>query len=204
MYLTRLTLDVRSRTVRRDLGSAYEMHRTLARAFAPDETSPPERFLWRLETMGVAWGQPVVLVQSALPGRWVALTDMPGYLPRPPEEKTVELADLVREGLRMRFRLLANPTATRNGKRYGLPGDQDQLAWLSRQGERHGFRVEAAVVTAHDLINSRKEGKPLTIQRVLYDGYLAVADSGLLSHALVAGIGPAKAFGCGLLSVARG
>lgn len=203
MYLTRLTLDVRSRTVRRDLGSAYEMHRTLARAFAPDEASSPERFLWRLET-GSAWRQrPVVLVQSALPGRWAALSDVSGYLSCPPEEKAVELADLVQDGRRMRFRLLANPTVTRNGKRYGLAGEQEQLAWLSRQGERHGFHMEAAVVTAQDLMNSRKEGRPLIIQRVLYDGYLEVADSGLLSRALMAGIGPAKAFGCGLLSVAR-
>lgn len=204
MYLTRLTLDVRSHMVRRDLGSAYEMHRTLARAFAPDEASRPERFLWRLETVGAGWGQPVVLVQSAQPGRWEPLTSIHGYLSRPPEGKAVEMADLVQEGRRMRFRLLANPTVTRNGKRYGLAGEEEQLAWLSRQGERHGFRVEAALVTAQGLMDSRKEGRPLTIQQVLYDGYLEVLNSTQLSQALIAGIGPAKAFGCGLLSVARG
>ncbi len=37
MYLSKLTLDPRHPQARRDLGDAYEMHRTLARAFAPDQ-----------------------------------------------------------------------------------------------------------------------------------------------------------------------
>ena len=49
MYLSKLTLDPRHLGARRDLADAYEMHRTLARAFAPDESSAPARFLWRLE-----------------------------------------------------------------------------------------------------------------------------------------------------------
>lgn len=201
MYLTRLTLELRARTVRRDLASAYEMHRTLARAFATDETSPPERFLWRLESAELGWKPPAVLVQSARPGRWSPIADMPNYLSRPPEEKAVETSALVREGRRMRFRLLANPTVTRNRKRYGLMGEDEQLAWLKRQGERYGFDVDGAVVTARDLIDSRKDGRQIVIQRVLYDGYLKVKEPDLVSRALVTGIGPAKAFGCGLLSL---
>ena len=49
MYLSRLTLDPRQPQARRDLGDAYDMHRTLTRAFALDATTLPPRFLWRLD-----------------------------------------------------------------------------------------------------------------------------------------------------------
>jgi CRISPR system Cascade subunit CasE len=50
LLLNRLTLNLGHRDVRRDMGNAYDMHRTLARAVAsgPDDTVQP--FLWRLET----------------------------------------------------------------------------------------------------------------------------------------------------------
>ena len=82
MYLTRLTLDPRSAQARRDLADAYEMHRTLARAFVTDEHSSPVRFLWRLEAGSNAWASPVVLVQSAQVGDWSALQVLPNYLQR--------------------------------------------------------------------------------------------------------------------------
>ncbi len=35
-----------------------------------------------------------------------------------------------------------------------------------------------------------------------FDGYLTVTDPRLLQHALVTGVGPAKAYGCGLMTLA--
>ena len=204
MYLTRLTLDPRSAQARRDLADAYEMHRTLARAFVADEQSAPTRFLWRLEAGSNAWASPVVLVQSAQAGDWSALQVLPNYLQREIESKPLDLQTWVEGGARYRFRLLANPTVTRQGKRYGLVGEQEQLAWLSRQGERHGFAVEAALVTASDVLASRKGESRISLQRVCFEGRLQVRELAAFSRALEQGIGPGKAFGCGLLSVGRG
>ena len=203
MYLTRLTLDPRSAQARRDLSDAYEMHRTLARAFVTDEQSAPARFLWRLEAGSNAWASPVVLVQSAQAGDWSALQVLPNYLQREIESKPLDLQAWVEGGARYRFRLLANPTVTRQGKRYGLVGEQEQLAWLNRQGERHGFVVEAALVTASDVLASRKGDSRISLQRVCFEGRLQVHELATFSRALEQGIGPGKAFGCGLLSVAR-
>ena len=61
MYLTRLTLDPRSAQARRDLGDAYEMHRTLVRAFVDSPQSEPPRFLWRLEASKDSGANPTVL-----------------------------------------------------------------------------------------------------------------------------------------------
>ncbi|WPP45717.1 type I-E CRISPR-associated protein Cas6/Cse3/CasE [Pseudomonas sp. AN-1] len=203
MHLTRLTLDPRSAQARRDLSDAYEMHRTLARAFVTDAQSQPARFLWRLEAGSNAWTAPVVLVQAAAEADWSALQALPNYLQRPVENKRLALEEWIEGGSRYRFRLQANPTVARNGKRYGLAGEAEQLAWLGRQGERHGFSVEAALVTASDLLTSRKGEGRISVQRACFEGVLKVQCLESFSRALTTGIGPAKAFGCGLLSVAR-
>ncbi|PJK08196.1 type I-E CRISPR-associated protein Cas6/Cse3/CasE [Lysobacteraceae bacterium NML120232] len=206
MYLTRLLLDPRSAQVRRDLGSPYEMHRTLVRAFVAEDGQTPPRFLWRLEPQ-MLWGSPpVVLVQSGHRADWGVLQALRSYLKTEPETKQLDAVQLFPNGQRCRFRLLANPTVSRAGKRLGLVGDDAQLAWLGRQGQRCGFTLESAQVTASDVLHVRKaraDKDPISLQRVCFEGVLRVADAVQLKDALVSGIGPGKAFGCGLLSLAR-
>lgn len=203
MYLTRLRLEPRSAQARRDLSDAYQMHKSLARAFSADEASKPERFLWRLETMGSDWSNPVVLVQSNCPADWSPLEVRPQYLKQPAETKTVAPEKLIQAQADYRFRLLANPTVTRDGKRYGLVSEDEQLAWLARQGEKHGFDLKTAWVSSSDIAKMRKTSMSMQVQRAWFEGVLQVRQSELLIQALAAGMGPAKAFGCGLLSLAR-
>ncbi len=204
MYLTQLRLDPRSAQARLDLADPYDMHRTLVRAFVRDEAEAPPRFLWRLET-GRSWDQPVVLVQSAHESDWSFLGLLPGYLQRnaEPSTKAFDPAALLQTDASYRFRLAANPTVTRDGKRHGLAGEQSQQAWLHRQAGRLGFDVKAALVSGSDTLHGRKAGMHVSLLRVAFDGVLQVRDAEALTGALVAGIGPGKAFGCGLLSLAR-
>lgn len=202
MFLSQLTLNTRCADARRDLGSAYEMHRTLSRAFTPNSSTPPNRFLWRLESNAIGWKPPVVLVQSQTAGDWAVLENIAGYLAANVEHRRLDLSALLQHDTQMRFRFLANPTVTRNSKRYGLTVETDQLAWLERQGGKHGFHVDFALVNGQDLLESKKDGHRLTIQRVLFEGRLRVIDAPKLAEALSLGIGPAKSFGCGMLSIA--
>jgi CRISPR system Cascade subunit CasE len=202
MYLTRLWLDSRSAQARRDLADPYDMHRTLVRAFVNDEAQEPPRFLWRIEPVG-AWSEPVVLVQSLLEANWSVLTTLPGYLKRAAETKIVQPEQLLQPGARYRFRLFANPTVTRNGKRYGLVSEDTQLDWLARQGERLGFSVEAGLVTGSGVLNGRKGDVRISLQRTCFEGILKVLNVDSVMAAMQAGIGPGKAFGFGLLSIAR-
>lgn len=203
MYLSRLTLDPRSAQARRDLADPYDMHRTLVRAFVQGESEKPPRFLWRLEPEN-AWCTPTVLVQSEKLAQWQVLDELPGYLQKH-ESKPVDLAKLLQEQVCYRFRLFANPTVSRDGKRYGLAAEDAQLAWLQRQGERQGFKVESALVTASDVLKSHKGkgGSFIHLQRACFEGVLRALDVQVLADALKNGIGPGKAFGCGLLSVVR-
>jgi CRISPR system Cascade subunit CasE len=202
MFLSKLILNPRSREARRDLANPYELHRTLARAFAPDaETSPP-RFLWRLESSN-AWQQPVLLVQSACPGNWASLAALPNYLHGEVQEKALEPERWLEPGRPLRFRLQANPTVTREGKRWGLYGEEEQLAWLARQGDRHGFVPVQALVSASAMQQGRKGQSRLSVLTATFDGYLQVRDATTLVAALRDGIGPAKSLGCGLLTLGR-
>jgi len=106
------------------------------------------------------------------------------------------------------------------GKRVEIHDHDAQKQWLSRKSGSHGFRlveVEASPqreLQVFDLLD-RPEGKTIahksrnelpsmviTHAAVTFDGVLRVADSEAFCAALLKGIGPAKAFGFGLLSIA--
>lgn len=204
MYLTQLRLDPHSPQARRDLADPYDMHRTLVRAFVRDAQDTALRFLWRLEP-GQVWAAPVVLVQSEQAGDWSHLSGLDGYLLGGANDvatKHFDPATLIQQP-RLRFRLAANPTVTRAGKRQGLVGEDAQLEWLQRQGERLGFAPDTVLVTASDMIHGRKGAARVSLRRVLYEGVLQVRDAGQLTQAVAQGIGHGKAFGCGLMSLAR-
>jgi CRISPR system Cascade subunit CasE len=203
MYLTKLTLNLRSAHARRDVGDAYEMHRTLVRAFVSTPDAAPPRFLWRLESTSKEGTSPAVLVQSQAQADWTILERQPNYLQQAVETKTVDLARLVQLDRPYRFRLLANPTVCRKGKRLALLNPEEQTTWMERQAANHGFDIQALKIRPHELLTSSSGGKaPICVQRVCFDGLLSVGNKADFEKALLDGIGPAKAFGCGLLSVA--
>lgn len=75
--------------------------------------------------------------------------------------------------------------------------------WLARQGERHGFQVLS--VRADNYRQARLGARNRNIQFSTLDftGLLRVTGPEAFANALRKGIGPAKAFGCGLLLVRR-
>jgi CRISPR system Cascade subunit CasE len=203
MYLTRLRLDPASAQARRDLSNPYEMHRTLVRAFASEGLARVPRFLWRLEPVQ-DWKRPEVLVTAEQAGDWSFLDAEQGYLHASGDglaTREIELSRVVRAEVPLRFRMAANPTVTRAGKRLGLMGEDAQLEWLGRQGERHGFEVHAALISGSEMMHGRRQGSRVSLLRVLFDGVLRVRDPELLRQAVLSGIGSGKAFGCGMLSL---
>ena len=127
MYLSRLTLNPRSRDVRRDLADVYQLHRTIMSAFASNPDGAARRslgVLFRVDPEGAPL--PVVLVQSREEPRW----ELPqGYLApgTNAQSKPIgELLDAITAGRTYRFRLLANPTRKiarfDNDRRTDAPG----------------------------------------------------------------------------------
>ena len=216
MYLSRLILNPRSVSVRQDIATPYEMHRTIMRAFAGSKPAGDGRVLWRLDR-DRRNGAPVLYVQSPSKPTWEALsTEYPDYLLPPAGEPNPAVRDdfppAFRVGQTLSFRLRANPTVKKkvtgkkNGRRLGIIGEELQIKWLRRKGERGGFSLLSAVAVCEDqpkaLKKGKKHGAPLSLLSVRFEGVLAVTDPERFTQTLAAGIGSGKAFGFGLLSIA--
>lgn len=237
MYLSRLILDTRRRQVRRDLGDVHQLHRTVLGAFpqAPEGTKAREHFgvLYRAEPVAGAPALVRLLVQSREHPDWShmpveALGQAPDSRGNPAVRRVDEEYDRIVAGTRLLFRLRANPTKQLSdrttgrqdrllGKRVALLREAEQLAWLARQGERHGFRLlttelssEIPATQAAPQANERgrrpghdgAQPMALTFGAVLFTGHLEVTDAAQFRAALTGGVGRGKAFGFGLLSVA--
>jgi len=204
-YLSKLILDPGHPQARRDLADAYEMHRTLVRAFVPNAEASPPRFLWRLEPCAGMGASATVLVQADVPADWHVHQSMPGYAAEILGNKVFDLEKLLQVGGNYRFRLKANPTVTRAGKRHGLTTEAEQMDWLNRQGVQSGFTVLACLRGSSERIRARQggSGRTITVHGVLMEGMLEVQDAARLSQAVRNGLGHAKALGLGLLSLAR-
>ncbi|MGC9346735.1 MAG: type I-E CRISPR-associated protein Cas6/Cse3/CasE [Anaerolineae bacterium] len=212
MYLSRLILNPRSRAVQRDLANPYELHRTIMAAY-PEDLPDRERVLFRTE-VDPRTGVPTLLVQSVTAPDWSDLAARGDYLlPEPqwppsvfanPATKTFDLA--LAAGQILAFRLRANPTVKREGSRHGLYKEEDQRAWLDRKGRRGGFEVRRLTVVQEGNTYAwiRRNGKTRKVTHfaVRFDGLLRVTEPEILSKTVAEGVGPAKGFGFGLLSLA--
>lgn len=199
MYLSKLTLNLRSKDARRDLADRYELHRTVMSAF-PQTLNAEERVLYRVEE----WErQPhaTLLVQSQDVPSWQAVEQLQGgdYLLDEPNMRPVKA--IAQTGQRLQFRLQANPTFKRDGKRHAIYKEEDLLLWLGRKAEQHGFSIDPLGIKVVKIGKKYGKGNQQVWHAVQFDGVLKIENHAVFLEALVSGIGSAKAFGFGLLSV---
>jgi CRISPR system Cascade subunit CasE len=219
LFLYKLLLNLEDRAVRRDLSNAYDMHRTLTRAFVDGDLGKPQPFLWRLET-SAADEVPFVLVQSSMEARWGVLPK--GYL-LSQQERIWSPETVLTPGRRVAFRVRANPTVNRvpqaevakggegqsargHRKRLGIWRESEQLEWMKRQAIRLGLdAVEASVSQAERLRCRKRDAKAsftMTLASAQFDGTAVIADPGALIAGLRSGIGHGRMLGHGLVSLA--
>ncbi len=223
MYLSRLILNPRSRTVQRELADLYRLHRTLMRAFPDGLAEGEERILFRVDESREG-GIPVCLVQSWLEPDWTFLEARRDYLlpldslwwedHRNPAVKPFD--PVFRRGQLLVFRLRANPTVKRQGKRHALFKEALQRKWIERKAAEGGFRLLSLTTIsegnrygyrplAGKRTGSERDGKRahrLTLYAVRFEGTLTVQDPDRFAATIQRGIGPGKGLGFGLLSVA--
>jgi len=212
MYLSKLTLNPRSRQVRRELSNPYEMHRTVMSVFPGKDNGGPGRVLFRLDTAGRHAKQNLlILVQSEKEPNWNNLNSDSYLLPTfDPNPAYKEFTPTFARRQQLYFRLRANPTIKRkfegekNSKRVGLYKEHEQLNWLHRKAEHGGFTVFGVNLTSEGKIIGRtKERHKLNMLAVLFEGMLQVTDPDRFFEILRSGIGSGKGLGFGLLSLAR-
>lgn len=216
MYLTRFALNPARRQCRFLLGSPQAMHAAVMAGFPPttSERSPDGgRVLWRVDRDGPStW----LYILSPTEPQLTHVAEQAGWSDSSTwsTKSYAPLLDQLEKGQSWAFRLHANPVhqITRpDGKRIkvGHVTAQQQQQWLLDKAGSIGFSIPIRDDSpAVDLSNRqhrtfrRGQGR-VTLTTAQFDGVLVVDDSALLRTAMIQGIGRAKGYGCGLMTLAQ-
>ncbi|MGB8656628.1 MAG: type I-E CRISPR-associated protein Cas6/Cse3/CasE [Candidatus Zixiibacteriota bacterium] len=175
-------------------------------------------FLFRVDPQ--PGGRVVILVHSAVKPDWgYAFRNASYLLAAAPEVKLFD--PCFTKGEHLRFRLVANPTKRLSSDSHEKDGqpvaerwvgkrvpvrEEELYEWLAGRGEQGGFSINKDPMTVQQgyiyFKDPQKKGPKGRLRSVRYDGVLKITDPARFQETLVKGIGPGKAFGFGLLSVA--
>ncbi|MGB4780270.1 type I-E CRISPR-associated protein Cas6/Cse3/CasE [Microbacterium sp.] len=220
MYFTKFQFNPVRQGARRLLSSPHALHAAVLAGFPDPTPTEAGRVLWRLDQ---SQHDAKLFIVSPTRPDLTHLAEQAGW---PTREDTwgsksyQPLLDRIEPGHRYAFRLTANPVRNTRaesgarGKPYGHVTVAQQENWLLERQERAGFSVSEFAgpnddAAAHDLVVRdrkllvfRRRETEITLRVVTYEGTLSVTDRDLFVHALTHGIGRAKGYGCGLLTIA--
>lgn len=211
MYISRIALNTYRTKTMTALASPQVLHATVESSFPPG-IHKQGRNLWRVERLGDAL---YLLVLSSEKPDFSHIIDQFGW---PNSEQTAETKDYSRllnqieTGQLWRFRLRANPVHSaktkgdlQRGKVYAHVTVKQQEQWLIERSEKYGFNIEkdSFRVVQREQQKFIKRGNRVFLGTATYEGVLKVLDAKLFKNTLVCGIGRAKAYGCGLLTVIK-
>lgn len=194
-YLSRILVDKKT-AICCHLNDSYAWHKAVWEAF-PNRGDQARDFLIRVDNKGRSY-QVLVLSceRPTLPGwgMWETKEVCPHFLEY----------DLYR------FELRANPTVKRvvrddsgkrkkNGQRTAIYNREALGNWLKRKAQASGFEVVKFDVDPPLSQPFHRKGKPGKHVRVDFRGLLRVVNHSQFKSAFANGIGPAKAFGFGML-----
>ena len=218
MYLSRFQLNTARRGARALLASPQRMHAAVLSSFPTDHCDSTAgttgRVLWRVDHHP---HQVLLYLVSPTRPDLTHLVEQAGW----PATHTWEsrtytpLLERLAVNDRWAFRLAANPVHNRRGtdgargRRSAHVTTAHQTAWFHRQAEHAGFRIPPGVHGEPDLAVQRREvttftrqGQQVTLTTAVFEGQLEILDPQALRDRMVGGIGPAKGYGCGLLTLA--
>ena len=212
MYLSRVALNAKKRETMQALVIPSLMHGAVEQCF----DGPRQRNLWRVDWLQ---DQCYLLVVSPEKPDFTQLAQQFGHQDQGQSWETRDynlLFQRIKEGDTWKFRLKANPVhssgsdkdpKTGRGKVHAHVTQAQQRAWLMKRSEKCGFSLEE---DAFDVVNtqwekfpkSRKDGKEITLRTATFEGALTIINSETFVETLKTGIGKAKSYGCGLLTIA--
>ena len=184
MYLSRVTLSLSRVDAIAFASSPYRIHAAVEQAFPPQaaRTTDRGRILWRLDEVPGAVDEAWLLWQFRLKAN-------------PARKVFVDKGTRAREGV--------------VGTIQGHVTEAQQRSWLLDRAEAHGFRIAQTeegfdrLVVSHRKreVFKRQEGV-VTLTTAQFDGVLEVTDAEAFRHVLGFGLGRARGFGCGLMTIA--
>lgn len=205
MYLSRVKINNHTRPSIRFLSSLQVIHATLEGCFDLQDTT---RKLWRLDYL---YGDPYLLVLSQKKPDFTRLIQQFGYDGDTGDIKDYDgLLTHLANGQCYRFRFCGNPVhaikekgSKSRGKVVPHVTAAQQEEWFQRKCESAGFSLETVSLVQRDIRKFTRQGKPVTLHTSIFEGTLKITNVELFRQALCMGIGRAKAYGCGLLTLGR-
>lgn len=218
-YLSRIRLNPTRRGTRKLVSSPQAMHATVMGSHM--DLRPESRVLWRLDVV-TSHDLQLYVVSPQQPD-FTGLIEQAGW----PTTSTWDMTaydpflERLTAGQQWRFRLTANPVRSlpaaqgTRGKVVPHVTTSHQTEWLRDHADGWGFVIRRNSLDADELsIDSRATNQfsraepnsthrqKVSITTATYDGILEIMDAHRLHQALVNGMGRAKAYGCGLMTLA--
>lgn len=192
------------------------MHGAVAATFP--QSVQPGRILWRVDRQDR--GTFLYMVTPLRPDLTGFVEDHGWPEAAPAKVRDYEVVlDAVKPGQKFLFRVEANPVKNvlnverdantkqfpkKRGKRLAHVTPDQQLHWFTSRAEGWGFEVgEQRQVVRSEVHRFQKKHRPVTIASAVIEGALTVQDAATFSERLVTGFGGARAYGCGLMTLAK-
>ncbi|GAA1660103.1 type I-E CRISPR-associated protein Cas6/Cse3/CasE [Glycomyces endophyticus] len=222
MYLTRFRFNTARRGARDLLEGPQRIHAAVLHGFPDPERLQDEsgRVLWRVDQTSrhdallyIASPDAPDLTHLVEEAGWPARSADDGWDTRSYDKLLARLEN----GQLWAFRLTANPTrhqrVRQDGPRVWTPliDPGQQLQWLLDRSQARGFTILSmengepivAIQESSWLYFTKLEGRrAVTLRSATFEGLLKVSDADALRRSLTFGIGRARAYGCGMLTLA--
>ena len=220
MFITRFVINPQRRGARKLLTSPQAMHAAVLSGFADPTQTAEGRVLWRVDRIEK---QTALYIVSPQQPDLTHLVEQAGWPTTEAWESRPydRFLSQIEAGQRWGFRLVANPVrAVREpGSRqrgavraHVTVGQQEQ--WLLDRSVNAGFEISPwdpehlaegfqFAVTERKTLEFKRQSSTVTLSTARFDGFLTVVDSEVFRRTLTNGIGRAKGYGCGLMTIAR-
>lgn len=214
---SRIIVNSRDRRALYVFSSLERLHAVIARATNSKNQSGQGRTLWRLDNASHSTLQRLYIVSPSVPDYSVFEEEL--GVNAEDDCSSCEYEPFLSRlecGQEWAFRITVNPTHSPVSETPGVRGHRkpiirrdEQEEWLFRKFQKIGCHMtinrleqpEVAIRGAQE-VSFRKRGTTVTLTRVTFEGILSIDEPDTLRKALVEGIGSAKAYGCGLLTLA--
>jgi len=216
IFLSRIEINQFRRETMRALSSPQVMHAAVAASFPPTKNAVSERILWRIDKIGSAV---FILIQSNTVPDFTHIVEQFGWPASGQRWETYDMEQFlqsIEKGQVWRFRLKANPVHSvkcsdkdSRGKVFAHVTIEQQKDWFLSRVQKYGFSI--AKISGEDCFEIKqttplkfeRQGSQITIYTATFEGVLVIEDKEQFINTIKTGIGRAKAYGCGLLTIAR-
>lgn len=204
MYLTRLDLNMRDRSVRRLMGNEERIHAMLCRVF--DSSRTEGRILYRVALDARRQAIYVYSREAVDHSRLPAGVSVHG------DRNLTEWLNSLHDGDVCRFDLVAVPSKkvhrdnAKHSSRVVLKTLEERAAWLQRKAKTSGFELlsfteeEERATYAYQQSHGRNS---FQMSGVRFTGVLRITDVARFRETLADGVGAQRAYGYGMMLVKR-